>query len=330
MRYLPGLHYIMYSISQNPSNQICKMESLAKVAGEGGLAVQELVGSVKDTLTCNVCHEIMCQPYLLCCGHSFCLVCLQHWFKTSKTKTHSMSCPVCRGRVATIPSANLGLRNVYLAMVELLKAKDALEAARFERDAGSRYNVEADPFADIRFSPAQSFLDATDGVERCIHCHWELEDGECPNCGVGEDYTDESMDSEMDDDEVPDIDEDDEDDLSFIVRTPPRRIYTGPHADSWYATDPDFFDSDRMAEIDEGLTATATESESESEDDLDRMDRRAEEHARRSRTALDSEASEIDVDQEEDDEGIEVVGVRNLDGGDRTVQRRVITISDSE
>jgi hypothetical protein len=91
-------------------------------------------------------------------------------------------------------------------------------------------------------------IDAEDGVARCPHCAWELEDDSCLNCGYhvdddseGSDFTDDfsDMTDDIDDDMDEDIDDDDFDNQSATWRDP----YTG----NWTYTRPDF-DHMRFAE----------------------------------------------------------------------------------
>uniref|UniRef100_A0A673MXM8 RING-type E3 ubiquitin transferase n=1 Tax=Sinocyclocheilus rhinocerous TaxID=307959 RepID=A0A673MXM8_9TELE len=46
--------------------------------------------SVKEELSCPVCHDIFKAPVILSCSHSFCKECLQQSWRTKKTH----KCPV--------------------------------------------------------------------------------------------------------------------------------------------------------------------------------------------------------------------------------------------
>ena len=55
---------------------------------------------------------------------------------------------------------------------------------------------------------AGPILDAGDGVERCPECTWELEDGECNQCGWSPDMgDDDSYDSDDDERDISPIDD---------------------------------------------------------------------------------------------------------------------------
>jgi hypothetical protein len=58
--------------------------------------------------------ELLSEPHLVQCGHSFCFECIYLWLKTSK------KCPACRAVVRQPPSLNLGLRDEVDAVVETL------------------------------------------------------------------------------------------------------------------------------------------------------------------------------------------------------------------
>ena len=47
-------------------------------------------------LMCLVCHELLCKPVSLWCGHSFCQDCLNKWMLSSR-----QSCPSCRQKIPT-------------------------------------------------------------------------------------------------------------------------------------------------------------------------------------------------------------------------------------
>ncbi|XP_078146129.1 zinc-binding protein A33-like [Centroberyx gerrardi] len=59
--------------------------------------------------TCPVCCDIFRDPVLLLCGHSFCKVCLQEWWRQSGVQT----CPVCKEMFPMRqPPRNLALKNL--------------------------------------------------------------------------------------------------------------------------------------------------------------------------------------------------------------------------
>ncbi|XP_071772281.1 zinc-binding protein A33-like [Centroberyx gerrardi] len=59
--------------------------------------------------TCPVCCDIFRNPVVLLCGHSFCKVCLQEWWRQSGVQT----CPVCKEMFPMRqPPRNLALKNL--------------------------------------------------------------------------------------------------------------------------------------------------------------------------------------------------------------------------
>ncbi|XP_061098780.1 E3 ubiquitin-protein ligase TRIM35-like [Conger conger] len=63
---------------------------------------------LEEDLSCPVCSEILRDPVVLRCSHSFCEACLQQYWEHKG----SQECPVCRRRASnTHPPCNLSLRN---------------------------------------------------------------------------------------------------------------------------------------------------------------------------------------------------------------------------
>ena len=54
---------------------------------------------IKQTVTCGICLQLFSDPRALTCGHTYCLICLQGFQKSSNKKKN---CPVCREN--TIPT----------------------------------------------------------------------------------------------------------------------------------------------------------------------------------------------------------------------------------
>ncbi|XP_048056489.1 kinesin light chain 1-like [Megalobrama amblycephala] len=62
-----------------------------------------------DDFSCTVCFDILKDPVLLSCNHSFCKECLQQFWRTKNTQ----ECPVCRRRSSRDdPPNNLVLKNL--------------------------------------------------------------------------------------------------------------------------------------------------------------------------------------------------------------------------
>jgi len=56
---------------------------------------------IKEAITCGICIQLYTDPRRLTCGHSYCLICLQQF---QKSTSRQKECPVCRA--TTIPSKN--------------------------------------------------------------------------------------------------------------------------------------------------------------------------------------------------------------------------------
>uniref|UniRef100_A0A672PNU2 Uncharacterized protein n=1 Tax=Sinocyclocheilus grahami TaxID=75366 RepID=A0A672PNU2_SINGR len=62
-----------------------------------------------EELSCPVCCEVFRSPMFLSCSHSICKDCLQHFWRSKRTR----ECPVCRRRSSkTDPPGNLVLKNL--------------------------------------------------------------------------------------------------------------------------------------------------------------------------------------------------------------------------
>ena len=57
---------------------------------------------VKEELTCTICHDLLNEPKILPCLHSFCIGCLKEWSdrlsNVGPSKRH-LECPLCRAKV---------------------------------------------------------------------------------------------------------------------------------------------------------------------------------------------------------------------------------------
>eukprot|EP00980_Cylindrotheca_fusiformis_P002763 scaffold657_cov108-Cylindrotheca_fusiformis.AAC.4 len=78
--------------------------------------------SLRNELTCIICHEVFLDPTSLSCGHSFCKDCLDWWWQQPQ-KRRAKDCPTCRmllprDQQADEPSirVNVALRSCMLAL----------------------------------------------------------------------------------------------------------------------------------------------------------------------------------------------------------------------
>ncbi|CAG5928119.1 unnamed protein product [Menidia menidia] len=67
----------------------------------------------EEDCTCPVCCDLFTDPVVLLCGHSFCKLCIQGWWRQSGQNT----CPVCKAIFPMAqPPPNLALRNLSDAL----------------------------------------------------------------------------------------------------------------------------------------------------------------------------------------------------------------------
>lgn len=98
------------------------------------LKQQSLMDEV--SLECAVCLEILTDPRMLLCSHTFCCNCIQDLVKASQSTT-TICCPTCR-QSSAVPDEGVGKfqRNVYADMCKRLKENLSDSPARSETIAG--------------------------------------------------------------------------------------------------------------------------------------------------------------------------------------------------
>ncbi|KAL2867947.1 uncharacterized protein BJX67DRAFT_380504 [Aspergillus lucknowensis] len=193
--------------------------------------LQGHVDDIRALIQCGICIRPLYEPFTLACGHTFCYGCLTSWFAEGRS---NKTCPDCRAPVKSQPAPAYLVRAVvqlFTSRPELLdkgettdqhKTHQLEEAGKLEADKKNTNPREAGLFRGIfnksRHQPAQPIIDLEDGVVRCPHCSWELDEMGCVNCGFRHD--DDSMsdwggdseeNSEMTDDPYDDGDDDIED-----------------------------------------------------------------------------------------------------------------------
>ncbi|KAJ5812171.1 hypothetical protein N7474_008472 [Penicillium riverlandense] len=210
-----------------------------------GLAttLQGHVDDIRALIQCGICIRPLYEPFTLACGHTFCYSCLSSWFSGGRSKR---TCPDCRAPVKTQPAPAYLVRamvQMFTGRAELLdKGETTAEHSKNQKDEADKLDEDkanTNPSSGGLFgglfkpkAPAlKPVVDIEDGVMRCPHCNWELEDDEiCGGCGwyyrpdsdqmtdYSDDYSDEDS---IDDLEGPDSlddefeDEDDFGDHSF-------------------------------------------------------------------------------------------------------------------
>ncbi|XP_051988150.1 E3 ubiquitin-protein ligase TRIM39 [Xyrauchen texanus] len=82
--------------------------------------------ALEDELSCPVCCDIFTDPVVLKCSHSFCRMCLQHFWNKKGAKRE---CPVCRRKCSlTEPTVSLALKNVCDAISQEQKGSGSARA----------------------------------------------------------------------------------------------------------------------------------------------------------------------------------------------------------
>lgn len=90
---------------------------------------EELLGTLTQSLTCQICLELMYKPYALApCGHSACYDCLVSWFRTPQGSeptavqvpayTRKKTCPHCRAVVRDRPTEVWNIKDMVDALVK--------------------------------------------------------------------------------------------------------------------------------------------------------------------------------------------------------------------
>ncbi len=265
------------------------------------------VDAMRQLVTCKVCDRLLYEPYALACGHTYCYQCLRQWFENNKSKK---TCPDCRMKVTQIPTPSYVLRELVLIFVsrnELLpdgettdehKKWSKEEADLVAADRAST-DVKTGGLFKGMFNGRRAWgpmRDAADGVDRCPECHWELEDGECNQCGLRVDeegFSDYDDDSDLTDDELDH--EIDEQDAAAFFGADGADDYMGPPiylSDSEDSSErgPSVMNSDPDRDIREAM------------DLLNRANASERRREQRARITVDLRSAD-DEDDESDDEG---------------------------
>ncbi|KAK6364365.1 E3 ubiquitin ligase [Exophiala oligosperma] len=223
---------------------------------------QKHIEDMRNLSLCKICIKPFYEPFILACGHTYCYSCLANWFGCAHNRHKKKNCPDCRAEVTLQPSPNFLLRDLvhmFIGRAELLpedetvaehqKAKDD-EAGQLAADrAGQGLFKGVFKHQHTFHIPsfwARGILDHEDNVMRCPECHWELEDGQCVQCGFNE-Y--DSGESDLDDESIPSprldtdeyYDEDSEIDMDFDG---PIQIGTGYETDRTDASHTDYDEYD--------------------------------------------------------------------------------------
>lgn len=153
--------------------------------------------SLRTLVTCKICDRLLYEPYIISCGHTYCYSCLCTWFVNNKARK---TCPDCRAVVTQAPAPAYVIRDMTLIFInraELLPLGETIEqhtkwqkeeAEIVQQDKNNTDTRTGGLFKGCFRSSTKGTLrpirDEEDGVDRCPMCSWELEDGECAQCGL--------------------------------------------------------------------------------------------------------------------------------------------------
>ena len=114
-----------------------------------------LISSFKDSLTCQICVDLMYKPFTLApCGHIACYSCLVGWFNSNvgdeefgpQSVHRKKTCPHCRTAVRDRPIENFTIKEMVNSLVSSGILEDIPGATTTTSDAPT---TSADPWAGI-------------------------------------------------------------------------------------------------------------------------------------------------------------------------------------
>ncbi|KIY67458.1 hypothetical protein CYLTODRAFT_443997, partial [Cylindrobasidium torrendii FP15055 ss-10] len=149
----------------------------------------ETVRRVQETLTCQICLDVLRRPYALSpCGHVACHGCLLQWFQVpleEEDVPKPKTCPHCRANIIRRPVEIFAIKDAVSGLLSSGLLKDIPEANEVPLDGDIWKGIfgtrEGNALNDRLESTG--LLDEADGVYRCLDCHTEILDHECQDCG---------------------------------------------------------------------------------------------------------------------------------------------------
>jgi len=174
-----------------------------------------LVSSFKDSLTCQICVDLMHKPFTLApCGHMACYSCLVGWFKSNVAEDEfgpqsvhrKKTCPHCRSAIRDRPIESFTIKEMVNSLVNsgLLEDTSGTAAAInasaipidpwagvFPKHSVWENNLDGPPFPlfgeaegedDVFEEGDMGMYDEEDDVYRCRGCMNEVVDGICAVC----------------------------------------------------------------------------------------------------------------------------------------------------
>ena len=173
-----------------------------------------LITSFKDSLTCQICVDLMHKPFTLSpCGHIACYSCLVGWFKSNvgeeefgpQSVHRKKTCPHCRSPVHDRPIENFTIKEMVNSLVNSGVLEDVPRDAATATPATSadpwvgifpKHPVRENNYTGLPFplwdegededhvheEGDMGIFDEEDDVYRCRGCMNEVVDGFCTQC----------------------------------------------------------------------------------------------------------------------------------------------------
>ncbi|KAJ3331069.1 hypothetical protein HDU76_004148 [Blyttiomyces sp. JEL0837] len=95
-----------------------------------GAGFADFLGDMEQQFTCSICCELMVAPHTVSCGHNYCGMCIEDWFKTGKR-----TCPECRAPVSKAPTLQIGTQNAIELLIKQKRLSESELRDRNERQA---------------------------------------------------------------------------------------------------------------------------------------------------------------------------------------------------
>ncbi|KAL1631918.1 E3 ubiquitin ligase [Neofusicoccum ribis] len=144
--------------------------------------------SLRSLVTCKICDRLLYEPYVISCGHTYCYSCLCTWFVNNRSRK---TCPDCRALVIR------EMTSIFINRAELLPSGETQDLHKQWQKEEADIVLQDKNSDDVRTGGLfkgcfrvraepglRAIRDEEDGVDRCPMCAWELEDGECAQCGL--------------------------------------------------------------------------------------------------------------------------------------------------
>ena len=122
-------------------------------------ALSEVVASIRHNLTCTFCHELLQDPRILPCLHTFCMQCIENLVRSRATATSEVSCPTCSQQVALESRAAARALPANSLLVSLLDVLSIQQGERIGCDVCDAATADADEsVATVRCKECAQFM----------------------------------------------------------------------------------------------------------------------------------------------------------------------------